>query len=61
MITKFFIDPVDFIMLRKRHEQRALIIYFREEILKLFPEAYDDSYLVEDKKGRIYAPLLRKS
>lgn len=60
MIYKYFIDPVKFIMSAKVPGWREQLQHFRRELLKLFPGAYHNVYLVSSPKWEEYAELLRQ-
>ena len=60
MIYKYFIDPVKFILSAKALGWKEEVQYLRRELLKFFPEAYYNAYLVGNPKWKEYAELLRQ-
>lgn len=60
MIYKYFIGPVKFILSAKALGWKEEVQYLRRELLKFFPEAYYNAYLVGNPKWKEYAELLRQ-
>ena len=61
MIYKYFMDPVSFVISRKFPDWREQTNYFGKELLRFFPEAYNNFYLNSDKRWSDYVTLLKEA
>jgi len=59
MIYKYFMDPVSFVISRQMPDWKEQVGFFREELLRFFPEACYNRYLNRDRRWADYAALLR--
>lgn len=60
MIYKYFMDSVSFVISRKMPDWEARVGYFGRELLRYFPEAYNNVYMNRDARWSDYVALLRE-
>lgn len=61
MIYKYFMDPVSFLISRNVSNWKKKVAYFGGELLKYFPEAYDNVYLNSNPRWSDYISLLKEA
>lgn len=61
MIYKYFMDPVSFVISRKLPDWREQVGFFASELLRYFPEAYNNAYLNNNERWKDYIDLLREA
>lgn len=59
MIYKYFMDPVSFVISRQMPDWKEQVGFFREELLRFFPEACYNGYLNQDRRWKDYVTLLK--
>lgn len=59
MIYKYFMDPVSFVISRQMQNWKDEVAFFKKELLKYFPDAARNPYLIRDKRWTDYVWLLK--